>query len=135
MVTQKNPTSTKTSSGSSLTVIANNNKNKTASGNSLVVISKANDNKTSSGSSLVVQEQHTSMKTSSGNSFVIRSQQAIGVLTDTDGGMVLNNIADAAKSGDEIATRLMNVVPLVDTNSDGTTSVTISAYVDPESDE
>lgn len=132
VVTQKNPTSTKTSSGSSLTVIANNNKNKTASGNSLVVISKANDNKTSSGSSLVVQEQHTSMKTSSGNSFVIRSQQAIGVLTDTDGGMVLNNIADAAKSGDEIATRLMNVVPLVDTNSDGTTSVTISAYVDPE---
>ena len=114
VVTQKNATSTKTASGSILTVVAHNNKN------------------TASGNSLVVQSQDTVSSTSSGNSLVVQSKQALGFLTDNDGAMVLSNIADAAKSGDKTAIKLMSVIPDVAETEDGVTSVSISAYVDPE---
>lgn len=114
VVTQKNATSTKTASGSGLTVIVHNNKN------------------TASGNSLVVQSQDTVSSTSSGNSLVVQSKQALGFLTENDGAMVLSNIADAAKSGDETAIKLMSVIPDVVETEDGVTSVLISAYVDPE---
>lgn len=114
VVTQKNATSTKTASGSGLTVIVHNNKN------------------TASGNSLVVQSQDTVSSTSSGNSLVVQSKQALGFLTENDGAMVLSNIADAAKSGDETAIKLMSVIPDVAETEDGVTSVSISAYVDPE---
>ena len=131
VVTQKNATSTKTASGSGLTVIVHNNKN-TASGNSLVVQSQDTVSLTSSGNSLVVQSQDTVSSTSSGNSLVVQSKQALGFLTENDGAMVLSNIADAAKSGDETAIKLMSVIPDVAETEDGVTSVSISAYVDPE---
>ena len=114
VVTQKNATSTKTASGSGLTVIVHNNKN------------------TASGNSLVVQSQDTVSSTSSGNSLVVQSKQALGFLTDNDGAMVLSNIADAANSGDKTAIKLMSVIPDVAETEDGITSVSISAYVDPE---
>lgn len=114
VVTQRNATSTKTASGSSLTVVVHKNKN------------------TASGNSLVVQSQDTISSTSSGNSLVVQSKQAFGFLTENDGSMSLSNIADAAKSGDETAIKLMSVIPQVVEAEDGVTSVSISAYVDPE---
>lgn len=130
VVTQKDATSNKTSSGSSLTVIANN-KN-TASGNSLVVISRPTGENTASGTSFVVQSQDTFLSTDLGSSLVIQSKQALGFLTETDSVMVLSNIADSAKSGNKTAIKLMSVVPDVGKTENGVTPVSISAYVDPE---
>lgn len=132
VVTQKDATSTKTASGSSLTVIAKNNPSKTASGNSLVVISRPTSTNTASGSSLLVQSQDTISTTSSGSSLVVQSKQALGFLTENDGAMVLANIADTAKSGDKTAIKLMSVIPDVGESENGLTPVSISAYVDPE---